>query len=60
MALVQCMECGKMVDELEDICPYCGAHMPIYKKKQLRRFITIAVTVLSVCVLAAGFYFMRH
>jgi uncharacterized paraquat-inducible protein A len=54
------MECGKMVDELEDICPYCGAHMPIYKKKQLRRFITIAVTVLSVCVLAAGFYLMRH
>ena len=50
MALVQCRECGKMVSEEADVCPYCGAKMPSKKRKQRRLFISIILLL----ILAGG------
>jgi predicted nucleic acid-binding Zn ribbon protein len=56
MALIQCRECGKMVSEEADICPYCGAHMPSHKRKQRRRYITIVVVILALIGVGLVYY----
>lgn len=56
MALIQCRECGKMVSEEADICPYCGAKMPSHKRKQRRRYITIVIILLILGSIAWAYH----